>query len=606
MYPKFPPAAGESVISWVNRFGRFHCGLDLSSFLTIIRASQEDVLRGKTDFLDRMAKISGITVDKLKTGICEQVAERQYCYQRENFNCEFIHLNIVKFCPACLLENIDNGELGIFKFQWSFNPIRTCGVHDIPLVKERSTKPFEVFKNLSRLAIDIGDFAKIWQASTRRKPSDLQNYVAARLGGLEGPSWLDAQQIDIACRVTEVLGACIEFGPNVVLGNMSENDWDTAGHIGFGFTSRGEDGIRNGLDLLLASLNGRSSQSGAKAAFGHFYEWVRAQKKKKSVGPVRDVLREYILDTFPVQAGSMLLGEEVDQARRHSITTLAAKFDVHTETVKTVLLRARMLTQKHSDNDTLITFPAGPSEELFAKLVRAIPVAKIPQYIGCTSSQAINLVEGGFLTSVISDPDDGSSGRHKGVDAHDIDQFMEKMRKRGEHVLVPGRGMGTIGEVASSSRVPSTKVVSLLLDNQLDIIELLPAELKFQSVLVNKKEVLSKAGIRTGSEGLTISKASRELGVSYETVCFLLEATDLVGEQVLESCGQVRHMGLMRDIVDPGSVQKFKERYRTLFMIGGSNRKRADRLRSKLADKGIKPAWPPDVAGAEFYRVCDI
>lgn len=606
MYPKFPLAPGESVISWASRFGRFHCGLDLLSFLAFIRVSKIDVIRGKQDALHQLSVISGISVDTLKVGICEQVSEKQYRYQREQFNCDFIHLNTTKFCPECLLNNIDNGNLGVLQIKWSFSPIRTCSVHNIPLVKERSKKAWEVPQDLLRLTSSRCYLTEKRQASWARKPSGLQNYVDVRLDMVKGPGWLDAQQIDVACKATEMLGACVEFGADVSLVKLSEDDWDTAGNIGFGFTSRGEDGIREGLDHLFANNQKSSSHSGPQAILGQLYKWLQFKRNDRPVGPIKDVVREYILDKFPVQTGTFLLGVRVDRARIHTIATLAVKFNVHINTVKLVLLRAGMLTQKHKYDDTRFTFPAGPSEELFAKLVRAIPVAKIPQYIGCTRTQAIKLVEDGFLSSVISDPDDVSSGRHKGVDVQEIDRLVAQMRRTGEPVITPGKGMASIGEVAASLRVPAMKILTLLLDGRLDKIELLSAELKFRSVLVSKKEVSAKSGGRTGAPGLTVSQASRELKVESETVNFLLQTMGPDGQPMLKSCGQVRHMGIMRDLIDRESVQQFKVHYRKLSMIDGYWFREPDRLRSQLARNGVKPVWDPGVAGAEFYSVCDI
>lgn len=606
MYPKFPLAPGESLISWANRFGRFHCDLDLLKFLTLIRVPKIDVVRGKQDALRRLADISGFSLDTLEAGVCVQVSEKQYRYQREQFNCDFIHLNALKFCPACLLNEIDNGKLGVLQIKWSFSPIRTCRVHNIPLVKQRSKMFWEIPQDILRLTSSSGDLNNIWKASRSRKLSALQEYVDARLDKIPGPSWLDSQPIDVACKATEMFGACIEFGADVSLVKLSEYDWNTAGNIGFGFTSRGEDGIREGLDHLLATNQKISAQSGPQAILGQLYKWLQFKKNDRPVGPISDLVREYILDNFPVQTGTLLLGAKVDRQRTHSIATLAAKFDVHINTAKSVLLRAGMLNQKQKEDDIRLTFPSGPSEQLFEKLVRAVPVAKIPQYIGCSRTHAIKLVEDGFLSSVISDPDDVSSGRHKGVDIDDIDCLIEKMRRTGEPVITPSKGMASIGEVAASLKIPAMKVLSLLLDGQLDKIELLPANLKFLSVLVCTDEIAVKTGGRTGSPGLTVSQASMELMVEGETVKFLLRTMGADGEPMLKTCGQVRHMGIMRDVIDCESVQKFKDRYCKLSAIDGYWSREPERLRSQLALNGITPVWDPGVAGAEFYRVCEI
>lgn len=87
---------------------------------------------------------------------------------------------------------------------------------------------------------------------------------------------------------------------------------------------------------------------------------------------------------------------------------------------------------------------------------------------------------------------------------------------------------------------------------------------------------------------------------------FLLKAKDPDGHPALETSGQVRHMGFMRDLVDRNSLRKFKRRYKKLARISGYWHREPDRLRSKLSFKGIAPVWDPQAAGAEIYRVTDL
>ncbi len=251
------------------------------------------------------------------------------------------------------------------------------------------------------------------------------------------------------------------------------------------------------------------------------------------------------------------------------------------------------------------TIPAEQAEALFKKLAQAVPVAKIPQFIGCTRAQASLLVKSGILSPVIKDDGD-TSGRHKGVDADSLNELIDAMRQFGSSVAEPSEGMLNIGDTAGALKVPSMDVLALLLDGRLNKIELLPIGLKFQSVLVNLEEVAKKLGVKAGQPGLTISEASREILVPTKTVRFLLRASDPDGHSALKSCGQVRHMGKMHDLVDQESLRVFKARYRKLSQIDGFWVRDPDRLRNELASRGLRPMWDPEVAGAEFYRVSDL
>ncbi|AYE86129.1 hypothetical protein B5M07_08380 [Sulfitobacter sp. D7] len=99
--------------------------------------------------------------------------------------------------------------------------------------------------------------------------------------------------------------------------------------------------------------------------------------------------------------------------------------------------------------------------------------------------------------------------------------------------------------------------------------------------------------------------SSSALGVTAETVQLLLNCSD--GDQgALELSGQVRHMGIMRDLVDQDSVTRFKKRYLKLSLIDGFWAGDPDRLRTKLARMDILPVWEPTMVKAEFYRLSDL
>ncbi|WP_171205040.1 hypothetical protein [Ruegeria sp. HKCCA0235A] len=223
----------------------------------------------------------------------------------------------------------------------------------------------------------------------------------------------------------------------------------------------------------------------------------------------------------------------------------------------------------------------------------------------CTRAQAQHLLKAGILKPVVDD-EKKFSGRHKGVDSDDLDRLLKQMRQNGKPVVNAGLGMANVGDAANALHVPTTDIVSLLLKGGLENVELLPELFKFRSVLVDLTEVSFKLGMQDGKTGVTISDSARELGVHLDVVRFLLSANADSGCRALESCGRYRHMGKMCDLVDPRSLDKFKSRFRKLSQIEGYWVRDPERLRSKLAERGIRPAWDPAIAGAEFYRVSDL
>lgn len=606
--PYFPPAQDESLVSWLSRFGQFHCGLSLNDFLHFVGIPLQEVHMGRREVFSRVAAISGESVENLKIRSHEYLSDRQFAYRGETFFREFLLRSAVTFCPACLLSDHSKSGTGapklIGRTGWAFRSIRTCEHHHTALCRAAQVRGSELALNISAHAPGQEQLESLLDQSSPSKPSALQNYIMARFEGRKGPHWLDDQQIDLASRATEMLGACVEYGAQVPLTKLTEAEWDTAGQVGFEFTSKGEDGIREGLEFLFKHPHKNNAQSGPQGVFGKLFQWVQFGKRDKPVGPIKEIFREFILDTFPIAAGTDLFGEITPCRKKHSVASLSAHTGVHAKTVANALARAGMLPERSYIASSRQTVPARPSEELIERLKRAVPVAKIPEYIGCTRSQASLLIENGFLHTVIQD-NGNRTARYKGVDHVDLCQLIRQMRHFGKPVDKPSKGNMTIGLVAKKLNVPSMKVLSLLLNGKLVNVELLSEDLNFRSVLVDIADVAKQVGAKTGTLGMTISATARGLGVTAETVQLLLKCSD--GDQgALELSGQVRHMGVMRDLVDRGSVARFKKRYLKLSLIDGYWAGDPDRLRTKLARMDILPVWEPTMVKAEFYRLSDL
>ncbi len=609
MQPYLPLVSGESVASWLNRFGTLHCNLDLPDFMKLIGVPKQDLIMGRPTMLSRLSEISGVPTDDLKVATYQRVSDRVFSFHGELFFREFLLRNHVTFCPACLLsdfeENGNSMQFLVERIKWVFGPVRTCEVHDLPLHRERGSKVGGLALNRSQLALNPDHLRKLALTSGSRKPSPLQSYVDRRFAGEKGSTWLDMQQMDLGSRATEMLGACIEFGAHASLPKLTMDDWDTAGRVGFEFTSQGEEGIRKGLDYIYSRPQKNPAQCGPQGSFGKLYQWLQFRKNSKPLGPIKDVVREYVLDTFPLQPDTMLLGGLVERSRRHSVASLSTCFGVHAKTVEHALNKSGMLSQEDHLHDVRRTVPAEAAEKLIEKLKRAIPVAKIPSYIGCTRSQAALLLKAGIIYPVIPDSEN-ASGRHKGVDSMDLDQLVEQMRQTGRNAERPCAGMVDVGQAANALGISSMDILKLLLKNQISDVELLSRELKFRSVLVNPQEVAFKLGSKTGQIGMTVSAAARELGVAAGAVHFLLRTKGRDGNPMLRTCGQVRHMGIMRAVVDRDSFELFKVHFRKLSHIEGYWSREPNRLRSELLARGVRPAWDPAIAEAEFYRVSEI
>lgn len=600
---------GESFVSWVGRFARLQCGMTAKAFVSLMGVPLHDVVRTKKNAVRRMHELSGIPAERLVQGGYIQLANRYYGHRGQEFHSEFVAGNRVSFCPRCILTDTTDCQqsmgMPVGRINWSFTPIRTCPVHSIPLVREREDGRGKLLLDLvTHIPTDV-QLNEMASAAVPRSVSALQSYLEARLEGGLGSGWLDSQMIDLASRATEMLGACIEFGPSVKLPGLTQSDWDLAGRVGFEFTSRGPEGIQQGLEAIQSNASCSRIQAGPRGVFGFLYEWVQFKKNRKPIGPFRDVFREHILETMPIPAGTELFGEPVARRRRHSVASLSRKFGVSHRTVRNALVVADLLPADYDPKRDFGVMDVAPAENLLKRMRRSIPVLEVPEYLGCKRGQVAQLLEVGFLKP-IAGRRDGRRSVSQGIDGEDLDAFVRQLRSFGQAVSEPSEGMRGIVDTAESFKVPTVKVVELLLQRSLSKVELLDEELRFQSVFVNEFEVGRKLGCRVGNIGISVTKAARTLGLSAYSVGALLRTPSGETDPYLFICGQTRHMGQMRDLVDPVSVKRFQASFQKISAIAERMKVTVPAARKSLLDKGILPVWDPQAIGVELYRTSDL
>lgn len=504
MSPHLPPIDGESSVSYVARLARFHANMNSHDYLRIVQLSRQDLTNGTDHATELITTMTGLPRERVEAMNFTHVGDKVFHHRGHRFGSHFAGREWTTYCPECLLEDADPGSpsagLRVGRVNWFFLPVRTCPKHGIALVRRRTTHFSQRFQDMAFVAPDDQTLAMEARDAVHAEVSALQTYVERRFDGAAGPAWLDDQGIDQAVKASEMLGACLEFGVKCNLDELTAAQWDRAGAVGFQAAKAGPEGIGRALDELVARAREMNSRGGPQAAFGRLFQWVQFNKSGRDRGPIRDVLREYILDTMSIEPGTMLFGEEVVERRRHSIWSLSKTSGLHGKTLKRALVRSGILAGQDEDYmEPFTSFDAKAGEDLVARIQYSMPVTAIPKYLNCNRTQAERLVRGGVIPRLVPERED-RSGILKNVAIEDLDAFMVRFRSRGRAVLVPSEGMADAIEMSEIVRVAVIDIVRMVLDGELVDIELLPEEMKFRSVLVNPDEILDVLARRTPTE----------------------------------------------------------------------------------------------------------
>lgn len=316
LFPRLAFAPDETHASWAGRLAAFHTGGGAGTFFKDMRIPQTAFLNGHREFVEHLCTIADQDPGVVLTNTILRRDPNRYSLNHEVFGPGLMVGKLTKFCPHCLLDDDDKGARPHARrreqLAWRFRSVLVCPVHHTYLLAAPH-QPIWLPDLSSRVPLGSDLLKMLADRTTRAIPSPVQSYLLDRIAGVRGPEWLDGQAIDQATRATEMLGAVMEFGARINIDKMTAEDWHRAGCVGWDWTSKGEAGLREAFHILQARepkpKDAHHRHPGTK--FGALYQWLSLKINHDDRGPIRDVLRDYIIETEAVTTDRKILGKVV-------------------------------------------------------------------------------------------------------------------------------------------------------------------------------------------------------------------------------------------------------------------------------------------------------
>lgn len=605
LYPFLPFMPDETPLSWAARLADLHTGGRLLGFLNDMDVQFSKLLSGDPDAVSHLCQLAGQDRGIVENNTIRSLGSRRFELRGVGFSSDFLTGRATRFCPACLHE--DEGGTGHLherrraRLEWLLAPVRVCSRHHLPLMERQLGVWDDKARELKVLVPETGaKLLALADGLTGREPSPLQGYVVARLEGTKGPDWLDEQGIEQAVRATEMLGAVLKFGAAAKAGKMSQMDWDDAGNTGWQYTSRGLEGVKEALDMLQENPRGREDGRQRRiTTYGMLYSWLSSSRLSKDPGPIRDILREHILDHMDVLVGQPLLGTVIMQPRRSSIASLATSEAVNDVTLKNVLHAKGLISKEEAGlpgSHVLLDYEIG--KLVAAEMKRAIAVTLLPQLLNASRPMVAALLEEGFLTPL----HDGGLKLGKvsrAVDREQVDALLVSIERIARPVSEAPASLVRLAKSTEISRKKMQLVIAAVLGGRLKRVMRLENEPGFHGLLVDPREVTSLS--LNCRPGMSAKFAFMILGIGVAAGKRLM--SEPYSEAVLKTVP-----GLNEDDgwVTPASMSYFRSRYVTAKCLFIEAKCQPYKLKRRLEELGVKPAFDPKLLGATIYRRADL
>lgn len=505
----------ESPLGFAARLAAFHANNRTGPFLRDMEIKLPDLVRGQEAAINKLAMVSGVPSGDLMANVPRGLGHRGYELRGELVSSEFLTSPHTVFCPACLVDD-DRASGGVAQFRrhlwyWQVRGIRTCNVHGLPLMSRKTGFSGDRFHELAIVVPEIGDSLKALVPKRDPRPvSPLQTYVLDRLEGNAGPEWLDGEGIEQSVRASEMLGALMAYGATPNLDEFTEDDWDHAGAVGFGYTSQGEKGIRLALTEVQQSFKYNGSNAGGQKLFGRLYQWLARSRSKKDPGDIKRILREHIIDTVEIPTNGIVLGEKLAARRLHTCASLARETKVDPRTLHGMLIAKRLLPEGASEADYHV-FDSARGLEIAHSMGRLVPVTQVPKALDCSRPLVDQLLLERILMPTVSELSHARGRTKKSIDTLEIDGLLRRIGQRSKPVSSVPTGMVDLPTAAMKSKAPAVEIVHLILGGFLSNVVSVEGLAGFDAIHLDPTEI--KEAVARVMVGLSPGEAFLRLDI---------------------------------------------------------------------------------------------
>ncbi len=187
--------------------------------------------------------------------------------------------------------------------------LRCCPEHGVEIHQEPLLRIGDLGSDLSH-HIGCSAFKPNAAAASDHAPgsSSLDRYIVSRINGIKSDSWYDAWPLNTVAETAERLGLLIELGADVKWRDTSITEKIKSADSGLAILREGEGTVRQKLsDFARQACVGVDGKIKAQGQFRYFYKWLYPLQHPH-FAPIKDLVRDIILDTNSVRTGEIVLG----------------------------------------------------------------------------------------------------------------------------------------------------------------------------------------------------------------------------------------------------------------------------------------------------------
>lgn len=570
----------------------------------------EDIFQGNPDAIRVAALLGSVKVSDLEAHAFKKLDDRRTVYREQVFHPKMKTYLRIRFCPACLREDLERGSGRVLsrpwrRAEWLMADLHTCPSHSLELVDLGPDLGKKVVDFSLMVAEHIPHLEKYELAAIKRTATSFELYLLDRVSGTASlnreTSWLDTIPLYAVVLASKMTGAVAIEGIRLSPGFVPAAASHRFSAAGFEVLAGGAAAFRVFLENLLSADRLPRSRFGPKAAFGRLYQWLAAAPHDPAYDPFRNGLRDAWLETVACGPDDPIrpFGWPLPERRLHSVYSASLEYGIDQGSMRKILFARGIARPEQKDltNDQ-VTFDAAQNVQFLKDLRDCVPLKLAAHHLGITTMLMQDLMNEGLLLPMLGGNAEESA--HHFFRRTDLDGFVAKLLKRADPALADDPRL--LGIKAAAQRFFQARhvVLRLVLDGKLSRVGLRSGTYGMESILVDPVEIAGQLPIPS-APGLTANEAQDASGI-YRTVLGALAREGLLRTHL----GKQRQSGTRQTYFDPVDLECFQKDWVALSKIADGLDLSPRMAIARLRAAGLEPAPFSKKVGAVFYGTAEI
>mgnify|MGYP003668569135 CR=1 FL=1 len=401
------PANRETVYSYFSRLAATW-KTDIADFAHDIGVPFRRLIEQDQSAFDSLADWANLDLhqmDELLSWTGVRAGNVRMRFRGELFVSRALRNPVVRGCPVCLREDTlqqdgPNVAAMVMRGDWQLREVNMCVRHGQPLITLwQSENPRDRYDFRCRLQeIEHGILSGGLDRAAIQ-PTSYDRWLDRRLQEGRDDTWLQGQPLFAATTFIRLLGqAFLEIHES-----KRPQGVGSVHAAGFEIAMHGQSAIRHALDQMASAATGHLDEP--NKAFGPLYPALsRDYIEEESLDEFRGILRECILDHWPVTPGGLLLGKVVTERRLHSVVTAARELGVGAQVVEHHLHTAGAIQTSDYRPRSRKTFNARTYADLLAEIPTLVGSITMRRAMGATAREFDGLAKEAILVPLTRIP----------------------------------------------------------------------------------------------------------------------------------------------------------------------------------------------------------